>query len=129
MASSNVVAAVTAHVQRLVAQGNTTPQTPAQYAAACGYPGSKASALRAHIARQHKQGAQATGHGRYPAVTPKAMLGLLQGGVQARAPQATAKQRQQAQALAKRTLWARKASSSGARKATPAKATPAPQGS
>ena len=116
---ANVVAAVTAHVQRLHNAGDTTAQTPAQYAQACGYPGSKASALRAHIARQHGQGAHRTGHGRYPAVTPAQMLALLGAGHLVRKPEATAQQRKQAAATVKRTLWAkqRAAGKAGARQA------------
>lgn len=119
MPSSNAVAATTAHVQRLIAQGNTTPQTPAQYAAAAGYTGSAASSVRKHIARQHGQGAQRTGHGRYPAVTPTQMLALLRGGVLASAPTATPAVRKQAAAQAKRTLWAKRqaASNAGAKQA------------
>lgn len=119
--TTNAVAATTAYVAKLVASGSTAPQTPAQYAAAAGYKGSAASSVRKHIARQHGQGAQATGHGRYPAITPRAMLALLQGG---NLPvQATKAQQAKAASAAKRTLWVAKAAPKAKRAA---KAAPAP---
>lgn len=119
--TTNAVAATTAYVAKLVASGSTAPQTPAQYAAAAGYKGSAASSVRRHIARQHGQGAQATGHGRYPAITPRAMLALLQGGTLP--VQATAAQASKAAAQAKRTLWASKAAP---KPRTPVPTTPVP---
>lgn len=123
--TGNVVAAVAQLAQRHAKAGNHTPYTPAQWGTLAGYPGAKASNLRATIARN--MGLGVTRKGRYPAVTPTQLLQLLgygQAHAKAATPQAKGTQATKAGAVYAK---ARKASAAPAAKASAAKAsTPAP---
>jgi hypothetical protein len=129
---ANVVADVTAHIARHNAQSFASmyggAATPAQVAAKCGYPGSKASALRQHLARQHGQGAQRTGHGRYPALTLAQWQQALRIAQAVRKPEATAQARSKASAQVGKLLWAqRKGAGQAKRQAAQRKAQQAGQ--
>jgi hypothetical protein len=78
VATSQVVAAVTAHVTKAVKSGDTTVQPPSKWAAAAGFNGSEASPLRRLIARVSDNGCGRTG--RYRAVSAEEMLELIQMG-------------------------------------------------
>lgn len=90
--------------------------SPAQWATEAGFPGSKASALRQHIARQSNNGCSRKG--RYPKVNAQGMLNLLKYGTEfGAAPKGSTKQ----SAAAKRTasmLAKARAGQSGAKQSS-----------
>jgi hypothetical protein len=78
MASSNVVASITQFATKAKASGDKTVQTPAAWATAAGFPGSKASALRKHFARDSGNGCGR--NARYGKVDAAGLLQLIAEG-------------------------------------------------
>lgn len=129
--ASNAVAATISKARSMAASPATAnvPVTLASIATAAGYPGNRASSVRA-LARANGNGARANGQGRYTSNTPAGWVALLTGAQAALQPTAT-KQVQAKQHTAKvRQGWLGKqaaAAKQGARQAKATRKATAPQ--
>lgn len=119
--ASNAVAATLSKARSMAASPATasTPVTLASIATAAGYPGNKASSVRA-LARANGNGARANGHGRYTLNTPAQWVALLTGAQVALKPTATKPQVKAARSATAKQGWLGKqasASKQGAKQA------------
>lgn len=115
--TSNVVAAVHTFCTAASKPGHAqhgAVHTPAQWATLAGYPGSKASAMRQHIARRSGNGCGRSG--RYGPQTASGMLALLALGT-AHASASTAPQAAKVASKVRVQLAKAKAGKAGARQA------------
>lgn len=88
--ASNAVAATITQARKMAANAATAkaPVSLASIATAAGYPGSKASSVRA-LARKNGNGARANGQGQYTHNTPAQWVALLTGAQAALVPTAS----------------------------------------